>query len=398
MIRQLRVFLLLALICSGISATCRPAGETDTLSAQKPRLRISIITGGPSEENWGTFGHSCIRVIDSSRNDAERDKVYNYGTFESYPHSTMYQFLTGRVKASMDTITYEELMIEYAATERKLTEYVLVLDPNDEKRIQDYLKRNLEYRYRYYDYNTFFDDCGTRIRDVFESVFGSRLVWGQSMPGGWQMTFRNAIFNRYCPEQYKYWFGFGLNLLYSGDIDKVMNNREAMCLPLYLASAFSGATVDGKSIGGERKVLFDETILWHRKANEPFILSILLAMLTMAGLLLPRLRVLGTGMSVLVPLIVGLLGCGILYTWWLDGEPTWHNNLNLLWALPTNLIIPFLGPRARARYAIGAIGLIIVSLLVHIFKIQSLPLFEISGLLLAAIWAYGNMYRRNAGM
>ncbi|MBS1655032.1 MAG: DUF4105 domain-containing protein, partial [Bacteroidetes bacterium] len=43
------------------------------------RLRISLLTCTPGEELYSTFGHSALRVIDSS---THQDLIYNYGTFD----------------------------------------------------------------------------------------------------------------------------------------------------------------------------------------------------------------------------------------------------------------------------------------------------------------------------
>ena len=70
----IRFFIFLALLVNFTSSG---------LSAQdSSRLRISLLTCTPGDELYSIFGHSAIRITDSSNvgNDYF-DIVYNYGTF-----------------------------------------------------------------------------------------------------------------------------------------------------------------------------------------------------------------------------------------------------------------------------------------------------------------------------
>jgi hypothetical protein len=57
------------------------------------RTRISLLTCAPGEELYSTFGHTAIRVTDST---AGTDEVYNYGTFEFAP-DFYYKFVKGKL-------------------------------------------------------------------------------------------------------------------------------------------------------------------------------------------------------------------------------------------------------------------------------------------------------------
>jgi len=77
-----RIVSTIVLLLFLITDVCAQSADvTDT--AKTGRYRISLITCGPGEEIWETFGHACIRIIDSTKSDAERDKIYNYGFFEA---------------------------------------------------------------------------------------------------------------------------------------------------------------------------------------------------------------------------------------------------------------------------------------------------------------------------
>jgi hypothetical protein len=105
--------------------------------------------------------------------------------------------------------------------------------------------------------------------------------------------------------------------------------------------------------------------------------------------------VLGRIMSSLLLLITGLLGCLMLFMWLGTDHQACQDNFNVLWALPTNLLIVFTRNKGKVRYALIAILFIIISLLLHVFKVQELPILELSPLLLALICVYGTIYKHS---
>lgn len=390
------VFFLLLFIYSGISANAQgdPSSSSTSTSPRQGPYRVSLITCSPGEDIWETFGHACVRVIDSSKRDAERDKVYNYGFYEASEDNTLLsQALSGRVIDFLDTITYDELMIEYTAKRRMVEEQVLLLNDEQKEKVVSFLKNNLKRENRYYEFDTYLDNCTTRIRDLFVSLFSNRYKPGSAVPVDSRLTFRDVSLNSACPAQYKYWFGLALNLSYGRRADRVMSNNDAMFSPALFSNSMTTATLDGKPLCGEKTVIIPNGIEWQSAPNIPFILLLLLSVCTVGAALYERTRMIGMALSYLLLLLSGALGCCLIYLWHLDGEPAWKDNLNVLWALPTNIVVPFLPARAKAGYSLLAIGLIGLSLLLHIFQVQIIPLFEVAALLFALIFIFAIMYR-----
>jgi hypothetical protein len=98
-------------------------------------------------------------------------------------------------------------------------------------------------------------------------------------------------------------------------------------------------------------------------------------------------------MSALLLLVTGLLGCLILVMWLYTDHQGCRDNFNLLWCLPTNLVIAFFNPKGKGRYALIAMVFIFISLLLHITGVQGLTLFELAPLLLALLFIYGAIYK-----
>ena len=119
-----------------------------------------------------------------------------------------------------------------------------------------------------------------------------------------------------------------------------------------------------------------------------------LAILTITGLTVKRLQVLGKIMSALLLFATGLLGCLILVMWFGTDHRGCSDNFNILWCLPLNIVIAFFNPKGKSRYALIGMVFIFISFLLHLFKVQGLLLPEFAPLLLAMVFIYGTIYKR----
>ncbi|MGN6475746.1 MAG: hypothetical protein ACTHKV_00870 [Flavipsychrobacter sp.] len=157
----------------------------------------------------------------------------------------------------------------------------------------------------------------------------------------------------------------------------------------------AGSTFNVKIVAGPMKLIEHGSEYKPSGVNMPLLLMIGVCLLTMAGLFIPSLHVLGRIMSTLILAVTGLLGCLIIVMWLGTDHQACQNNFNLLWALPTNVIFAFASKRGKTLYPLIGIILIFVSLFLHVLKIQQLPIVELSPLLLSLVFVYGMIYRSN---
>ncbi|MBS1781158.1 MAG: DUF4105 domain-containing protein [Bacteroidetes bacterium] len=351
-------------------------------------LRISLLTCGTGDEIWETFGHTAIRVTDSINGT---DNVYNYGTFNGYGDDFEMQFMRGKLLYYVSYYPYQAFLQEYLEAHRSVQEQVLDINGLSKISIYSFLKHNALEEYKYYKYDFFFDNCATRIRDVFPEALGKKFKYRDVLPGG-NLSYRDII-NRYFYRVH--WERVGVNILLGSKIDVPMTNNDIMFLPDYLRDAMAGATVNGKIVAGPMQLIEPGSEYKPAGVNMPLLLMIGICLLTMAGLFIPSLQVLGKIMSTLLLAITGLLGCLIMVMWLGTDHQACQNNFNLLWALPTNVIFAFASKRGKTLYPLVAIILIFVSLFLHVLRIQQLPIVELSPLLLSLVLVYGMIYRSN---
>jgi hypothetical protein len=387
MMKRLLSFILVALLAF------RAGAQTDSAVLQttpKSHLRISLLTCGVGELVYEIFGHTAVRVVDSTIQGDLRDIVYNYGMFNGYDESFEMKFMRGKLPYYVASYHYGDFMMEYTELGRSVEEQVLEISDSAKEQINAFLQENVQPENRYYKYDFFFDNCATRIRDIFPTALGSGFVYGNALPAS-NLTFRDII-NKYFYR--RHWERVGVNILLGSKIDKQMTNSDIMFLPDYLRDGLDGATLNGKKLATPPALILDGSKPISPGANLPMLLTSSLLLLTIAGTSLRKLKLLGRIMSVLLLLVSGLLGSLLIFMWLGTDHQACGNNFNLLWAMPINLILAFTKPKGKDKYAIIAMLLIVVSLLLHVFKIQGLVI-ELIPLLLSLLAIHFNIYRKS---
>ena len=132
------------------------------------KARVMLLTVSPGhEELYAAFGHSAIYIHDPEKHI---DKVYNYGTYYyNQPHFYL-NFARGYLLYGLSVSTYDRFQGYYAYFNRQVVAQVLDLSLEQRQQVFDFLENNAlpENSMYYYDY--FYDNCATRIRDVFVQV------------------------------------------------------------------------------------------------------------------------------------------------------------------------------------------------------------------------------------
>src|ERR1700679_2725223 len=99
-------------------------------------IRISLLTCSPGEEIYSTFGHSALRVIDSS---SITDVVLNYGTFDFYDPHFYLKFVRGKLLYYLSAENFQDFKLDNQSSNRSITEQVLNFSPEEKIEIEEAL-------------------------------------------------------------------------------------------------------------------------------------------------------------------------------------------------------------------------------------------------------------------
>jgi uncharacterized protein DUF4105 len=311
-----------------------------SLNAQinSAHTRISVITCGPGEELYSLFGHTAIRVIDST---AHLDVVFNWGGF-TFDQSYFYlKFLRGKLLYYSSADYYPDFMQEYIEDKRNVYEQVLNIDSTARQKIISAINYNMQGDNRFYKYDFLLDNCTTRVKNIVLENIPGAFITNKVVPD--KTTSRDLI-HYYLDRGEEPWIELGMDILLGSRIDRTVSNDEAMFMPEFFMKGLADAKQQDRLLAGKATVLFDGKA--KQNASGGFVPFIVLAIIAIAVFFISRVKAnwAQTFTSILDSLlfyVTGLIGILILFMWFATDHTVCENNFNLAWALPFNLPAAF---------------------------------------------------------
>lgn len=186
----------------------------------------SVLTCGPGEEFYSSFGHSALRICDST---IGLDLVYNYGTFDfNMPHF-YWSFACGRLNYSLSRTDFESFLFEYAYEGRAVWEQQLRISNQELNNLFILLEQNYLPEYRYYSYDFFRDNCATRVRDMVVNCLDHRRL-SPKVVTDTNLSFRDIVYK--STEKNLLWWRLGVDIALGQRCDHRCSNYEYMFSPL----------------------------------------------------------------------------------------------------------------------------------------------------------------------
>ncbi len=334
----------LLLFISGFNTNAQTKSDSCT-------MQISLLTCAPGTDLYSIFGHTAIRVRDSSRG---MDIVYNYGTFDDTDPLFYVHFTNGIMNYSLSAETMDSFMMEYQYEHRDVQEQVLNLNCAEKNKLYEALRKNTLEENRIYQYHFHTDNCTTRAARIIESNTMDSFVYKNILPvngstgntgSGTGLSFRDMI-HEYLDKQHKSWSEFGIDLFLGKNLDTKVTNLEAIhFLPDYLYRGMDSAYNGKKLLVSERKSVIKFPAA--KKTSEGLTPLALFQCLLLASILLfifrnyPSINKTLQVFDIILFSVLGLLGILMAYLWIARIDDVCRNNMNILWAVPTHLIAVF---------------------------------------------------------
>ena len=310
------------------------------LSAQDScHIRISLLTATPGEELYETWGHSALRITDSSRNS---DIVYNYGTFDFDTPNFYLKFIRGKLPFYLSPDNFQDFESEYEQDSRGVTEQVLNLTCAEKQNVQMLLDVNMMGNNRGYKYEFTFDNCTTRLRDLIEKATDSTVQFGQVLHT--KVTFRDLI-HEYLNYNDNQWSKLGIDILLGSKLDANPTPYQVMFLPDYLMKTIDSSTLSGRSIVSDKHALFkiNRSKIEKNNLEHPIFLFtwlfVIIAFLSFSKNIFIQKTL--SSFDGFLFFLTGLLGILLLFMWFGTDHIMCSDNYNLLWAWPTNAVAAF---------------------------------------------------------
>ena len=301
------------------------------------KIHISLLTCSPGLDLYSTWGHSALRVVDSSANI---DIIYNYGTFDFDDPAFYSKFTRGKLMYFVTVQKFESFLEEYQYYQRGITEQVLDLSCSEKEKLFSALQENAKEENRYYKYDFIIDNCTTRLRDIVFKNADAPIVTRDIRPSE-KITFRNLI-HKYLDSSCQYWSKFGIDILLGKPLDKKLTNNEAMFLPDYLLKGFDSSMIGKKPVVSNKYEILRPALPEQKSSLiTPFGVFLILFFVIVGLGILKNTGKLLTVFDFILFFLSGGLGVFLLFMWFGTDHPECKDNFNIAWALPFHFIIVF---------------------------------------------------------
>ena len=349
---------------------------------------ISILTCRSGDELYSTFGHTAIRINNTK---LDLDLVYNYGLFSFDTPNFYVKFMRGQLPYLLGSTKMHYFMREYQAERRSIFEQVLILDNNRKKEIIEFLQDNIKPENREYAYDFFYDNCATRVVDVYD-IYGSPGNDIKYLKAVEEKTFRDLLKENLTNLP---WSEFGIDVVIGARADQMTNRRHQMFLPEYLMDNLANATIEYEgtvsNLAKEPQVILDfEGDNKNRKTYAtpwPLFIMLLLMIATIAINLKYN-----KWSKVFNKILIGvsaILGIFLLFMWFGTNHGATRDNWNVLWLNPL-LLLFFTKLRGNTIFKMVVTGCLIVAglncfftFLPQFFHIAFLPIITS---ILISVW------------
>ena len=311
-------------------------GKNIDLSKNANKTQISILTCDPGNEIYSLFGHSALRILNA---EDQIDLVVNWGLFQFSENQFDfgYDFAKGRLNYYMGIQPMSNFISEYSRKKRGVREQVLNLNKEEKLKLLTLVIENYQPENRNYQYEFFYDNCSSRIRDLLVKVYGKNLLFDHSELAN-KYTFREIIrtYLKYTP-----WLELGIDLVLGKKIDVLVSNNNLMFLPdkveSILAKSLVQSGLEKKNIVLSKSTIIESNIL--KKDEENIVLySWAVFFITLVLLYFKDEKLIFSWSIINLTLLV-LLSIILIFMWVGTNHQATKLNFNLLWSSPLHFIL-----------------------------------------------------------
>lgn len=344
-------------------------GQTPELT---PLSKISVLTCGPGEELYSSFGHTAFRVQDTAMGI---DVVYNYGVFDDTSKYFYLKFIQGQMDYRLARQSTSRFLAEYEYFNRWVKEQMLDLNIAERNELFKFLENNYLPENQVYAYDFFYDNCSTKVWEILQANFAKKIAFDDAYISR-QYTFRQLIHQNLKTNS---WSAFGIDLALGSVIDKVASLREHMYLPDYTMKQLKTSKKEGELLVSEEEILNEQI----PKEKSTFFLTsplfwLLALMLFVVFITYKDFKKNKRSRWIDFTLffITGLAGFLLLFLWFLTDHSQTVSNFNVLWVFPLNIFAAFILIKRKKppiwvkKYLWVLLGLIIALPLIWVLKIQ----------------------------
>ena len=223
-------------------------------------LEIQLVTIDPGDDLTMWWGHTAIIVKDHRLNVS---KFYNYGLFSFEKDNFITNTAMGRLIFWVGSWNSIDALYYYQSLNREIRIQILNLSQQNRLEIAKFLAINVLPENCEYVYDHYYDNCATRVREIFDKYLGGRFKEASQNPSN--LTFRGLT---QCYTSHNFFMNWLLMFLMGDAIDIPIKDWETMFLPYELERCVRNLkyTDNDSTI---QSLVSDEFVFYKTKGREP---------------------------------------------------------------------------------------------------------------------------------
>jgi hypothetical protein len=301
-------------------------------------------------------------------------------------------FTKGNMIYSLARYDFKYFLQSYKRDERWVKQQVLNLTLQEKQKFFIYLENNALPEKSNYNYDPYFDNCATKLRDITISILGDKVVFIDNTIEK-KLSFRKLM-NREI--HWNTWGNFGINLALGSKLDQIATSEEYMYLPKYVYAIFKESKLFVKN-QPENLIVREDILLDFDEQKQEILLFnpfLIFSIFSVIGIFITFIDYKKKKRSIWLDFVLlfttGIIGVLIVFLWFFTDHSTAPNNFNFLWAFAPNLIVAFLmltkNKSKWLKYYFIFVTVLLINIpVLWIYEIQLFPVAVIPFLILLVV-------------
>ncbi|KDN56031.1 lipoprotein N-acyltransferase Lnb domain-containing protein [Flavobacterium seoulense] len=328
---------------------------------------VSVITCGVGNESYSLFGHTAIRIKDSTN---FVDAVYNYGAFDFSTPNFVAKFAKGDLQYFAVVHPYTDFISQYTYENRSVDEQELNIPLELKQQLFENLNTSLASGDSHYTYKFIDRNCTTMIVDIINKTLGSTVITKKIDT---DLSYRSILFPYFDNHFYE---KLGTSIIFGTKVDALANK---IFLPSELQKNLSLTQYKNQPLAPKNTtILHFEPIQANSWWNTIYSYLIVIAVLVAWN---------KKSLHIAYFSLFGILGLFFIFMGFYSNHLELANNYNVLLFNPTLLILCFFYAKNNKNWIYKLAVFNLFTLLIYlVILVNKAHLFIVLPLLLTSAY------------
>ena len=206
---------------------------------------VSVITCGTGNESYSLFGHTAIRVQDTTN---AIDIVYNYGAFDFNTPNFVMKFIKGNLQYFAVAHSYPDFINQYQYEKRSVYEQEMNIPLNLKQKLFDNLNTSLASGESHYTYKFIDKNCTSMVVDIINKTLDTVAIVKNTDT---DITYRTILYPYFDGHFYE---KLGTSIIFGKKVDQL---GSKIFLPFELQKSLTKVSFQNQPLAKQNKTILE---------------------------------------------------------------------------------------------------------------------------------------------